>query len=44
MSWKMHECQDNSNSLGGHLNCMDGCSLIECQPQSVDLVDHWSNP
>ena len=27
----MHEFQGNSNSQGGHSNCMDECSLIECR-------------
>ena len=29
----MHECQDNSNSQGGHSNWMSESSLIECKPQ-----------
>ena len=38
----VHECQANSNSQGGHSNCMDGCSLTECQQHSAHLVNHKS--
>ena len=43
-SCQIHECQDNSNSQGGHSNWMSESILTECKPQSTLKLTNDQNP